>query len=217
MDAIRVLIADDDLHFREGLRALLTAAPGMELTGEATDGPEAIEMAQQLQPDVVIMDLNMPAMNGIQATRQIAQMSPHIGILILTVFVDDYSIFASIRAGARGYLVKGAGRAEMLRAIQTVDSHGVIFSPAIAMQVMKYFEHMHTAQLPNQPRVFPELSDREREVLSLLAQGLSNPEIASQLVISPKTVRNHVSNIFAKLQVADRAEAVLRARQEGLG
>jgi DNA-binding NarL/FixJ family response regulator len=217
MDSIRVLIADDDPRFREGLRALLTSASGMELTGEATTGQEAIQMAQSLQPDVIIMDLNMPEVNGIQATRQIVQMSPHIGVLILTVFVDDHSIFASMRAGARGYLVKGASRAEVLRAIQTVESRGVIFSPAVAMQVMKYFEVMHTSQSMTQPRLFPELSDREREILTLIAEGLANPDIAAQLVISPKTVRNHVSNIFAKLQVADRAEAILRARQEGLG
>jgi DNA-binding NarL/FixJ family response regulator len=213
MDSIRVLIADDHVLFRDGLRALLRAAPETELVGEATTGDEAMTLAASLQPDVILMDIQMPGIGGIEATRQIVHASPHIAVLVVTMFGDDPSVFAAMRAGARGYLLKGATHAELLRAIQVVNSGEAIFSPDIARRLVAYFASMQlTPPLP----LFPELSEREREVLMLIAQGSTNAEIAARLVLSPKTVRNHVSNILSKLQVADRAEAILRARDAGL-
>jgi DNA-binding NarL/FixJ family response regulator len=214
MDRIRILIADDHTLFRDGLRALLLSAPDTELVGEATTGEEAITLAASLQPDVIIMDIQMPGANGIEATRQIVHASPHIGILIVTMFEDDHSVFSAMRAGARGYVLKGASHAETLRAIQAVGSGEAIFSPAIAVRLMDFFANMRPVM---SPQVFPELSEREREILALIAQGHTNAEIAERLVLSPKTVRNHVTNILSKLQVADRTEAILRAREAGLG
>jgi len=214
MDRIGVLIADDNDRFRAGLRALLQAAPETEVAGEATTGDEAIALAARLQPDVILMDIRMPGLNGIEATRRILQTSPHIGILILTMYEDDDSVFAAMRAGARGYLLKGALKAEILRAIRGVASGEAIFGPAIARRLMQYF----AAPRPSAPAsAFPELTEREQEILSLLAQHHPNTAIAERLALSPKTVRNHVSNIFSKLQVADRAQAIILARQAGLG
>jgi len=214
VDRLRILIADDHLLFRDGLRALLDAASDTELIGEAATGLEAVALAVELQPDVVVMDLQMPELNGIEATRQIVQASPHIGVLVVTMFEDDGSVFAAMRAGARGYLLKGAKYDEMLRAIRAVGGGEAIFSPAIAVRLVDYFANIRP---PNTPQVFPELSEREREILDLIAQGQRNPEIAARLFLSPKTVRNHVSNILNKLQVADRTEAIIRAREAGLG
>jgi DNA-binding NarL/FixJ family response regulator len=160
------------------------------------------------------MDLQMPELNGIEATRRIVGASPHIRVLVVTMFEDDSSVLAAMRAGARGYLLKGATHAEMARAIRAVGEGEAIFSPAIAARLMEYFASF---QLATMPRVFPELSDREREILDLIAQGHKNPDIAARLVLSPKTVRNHVTNILSKLQVADRSEAIIRAREAGLG
>jgi DNA-binding NarL/FixJ family response regulator len=213
MDRLRVLIADDHLLFRDGLRALLASADDTDLVGEASTGEEVVALAASLQPDIVLMDVQMPGVNGIDATRQIVRMSPHIGVLVVTMFEDDHSVFAAMRAGARGYMLKGASHAEMLRAIRAVGSGEAIFSPVIAARLIDYFANIRPV---TPPQVFPELSDREREVLALLAQGASNAEIAARLVLSPKTVRNHVSNILSKLQVADRAEAIVRAREAGL-
>jgi DNA-binding NarL/FixJ family response regulator len=213
MDRLRVLIADDHLLFRDGLRALLASADDTDLVGEASTGEEVVALAASLQPDIVLMDVQMPGVNGIDATRQIVRMSPHIGVLVVTMFEDDHSVFAAMRAGARGYMLKGASHAEMLRAIRAVGSGEAIFSPVIAARLIDYFANIRPV---TPPQVFPELSDREREVLALLAQGTSNAEIAARLVLSPKTVRNHVSNILSKLQVADRAEAIVRAREAGL-
>ena len=214
MDALRILIADDHLLFRDGLRTLLATAPDMELAGEATTGDEAITEAAVLQPDVILMDLQMPGIGGVEATRRIVQMSPHIGILVVTMFADDASVFAAMRAGARGYLLKGAKHGEMLRAIRAVGSGEAIFSPAIAVRLMDFFGSMRPTPAP---QIFPELSDREREVLALIAQGYKNAEIAERLILSPKTVRNHITNILSKLQVADRTEAIMRAREAGFG
>ncbi|MDQ7030708.1 MAG: response regulator transcription factor [Ardenticatenia bacterium] len=211
MNPIRILIADDHPVFRFGLCALLQAEPDTRVVGEATTGEEAVALAERLQPDVVLMDLNMPGMNGIEATRHIVAANPAIGVLVLTMFDDD-TVFAAMRAGARGYILKGAEGEETLRAIRAVAHGEAIFSPAVAARVMAYFSRGKPS-----PPVFPELTDREREVLALMAQGLTNQAIAERLVLSPKTVRNHVSNIFSKLQVADRAEAIIRAREAGLG
>ena len=214
MDRLRILIADDHLLFRDGLRALLTAAPDTDLIGEAATGDEAVVLTSKLQPDVVVMDLQMPELNGIEATRQIVQASPHVGVLVVTMFEDDGSVFAAMRAGARGYLLKGAKYDEMLRAIRAVGGGEAIFSPAIAVRLMEYFANIRPATVP---QVFPELSEREREILGLIAQGQKNAEIAAALFLSPKTVRNHVSNILSKLQIADRTAAIIRAREAGLG
>ena len=213
MDSIRILIADDHPLFRDGLRALLNSLAGTEVAGEATSGDEAIAKASALQPDIILMDINMPGVNGIEATRKILQTSPHIGILVVTMFEDDDSVFAAMRAGARGYMLKGADQTEMLRAIQAVSSGEAIFSPAIATRLMHFFSRPAPAAIT---QAFPELTEREREILTLIAQGHNNGDIAAKLVISPKTVRNNVSNIFSKLQVADRAQAIVRARAAGL-
>jgi DNA-binding NarL/FixJ family response regulator len=216
MDPTRVLIADDHPVFRFGLRALLGADPEMELVGEASSGDEAVAQALALQPDVILMDLNMPGGNGIEATRRIVAASPHIGVLVVTMFEDDDSVFAAMRAGARGYVLKGVDGVEMLRAIRAVANGEAIFSPSIARRLMQHFAAGADAKQATSP-IFAELTEREHEVLALLASGYTNAAIAQRLYLSPKTVRNHVSNIFSKLQVADRAEAIIRAREAGLG
>jgi len=211
---IQMLIADDSAPFRRGLRALLRSVHDIVVAGEACDGDEAVTLAETLQPDVVLMDLHMPGLNGLEATRRILQTSPHIRILVLTMSDDDESVFTALQAGARGYLVKGALKAEILRAIRGVHHGEAIFGPAIAQRLMHYF----AAVRPGVPaHAFPELTEREREILTLIAHRLTNAEIAERLVLSVKTVRNHVSNIFTKLQVADRAQAIVRARDAGLG
>lgn len=215
MEPIRILIADDSASFRMGLQAMLRSVPEMEVAGEATTGDEAVGLAERLQPDVILMDLQMPGRNGIEATVRILQTSPHIGILVLTMFEDDDSVFAAMCAGARGYLVKGAHKAEILRAIRGVSSGEAIFSPVIARRLMQYFSAARSGAQP--AVVLPELTDREREVLELIARYQTNIEIAHRLGVSEKTVRNHVSNIFSKLQVVDRGQAILRAREAGLG
>ena len=210
---VRVLIADDHPVFRFGLRTLLKADPAMEVVGEAMNGEDAIAQAASLHPDVILMDLNMPEMNGIEAIRRVLANHPQVHILVLTMFDDDDSVFAAMRAGARGYLLKGAEGGETLQAIHIVSSGEAIFSPAIAQRLMQYFGAPHPPSL-SQP--FPDLTEREREVLALIAQGYTNQAIAEQLVISPKTVRNHISSIFSKLQVTSRLEAILRAKDAGM-
>ncbi|WP_232835726.1 response regulator [Actinocorallia populi] len=198
--------------FRQGLRALLEAL-GIEVVGEAENGPAAVRLAHDVQPDVAVMDLHMPGGNGIEATRTITRTSPHIGVLVLTMFRDDDSVFAAMRAGARGYLLKESGAEEIARAVRAVAAGEAIYGPEIARRVLTYFTEM-----PDPRRsAFPELTDREREVLELIAQGRNNGEIAGILFLSPKTIRNHVSNIFMKLHVADRAQAIVLAREAGLG
>lgn len=212
-ERLRILIADDHPVFRDGLRTLLASVPDAEVVDEATTGEQAVERALALQPDVVVMDLHMPELNGIEATRKIVGDSPHIGVLVLTMFEDDDFLFAAMRAGARGYLLKGSEQAEIVRAIRAVASGEAIFGPAVAQRLMEFF-----ASAPGgPPQVFPELTDREREVLELIARGESNQAIATRLFLSQKTIRNHVSNIFTKLRVVDRAHAIIRAREAGLG
>jgi DNA-binding NarL/FixJ family response regulator len=217
MDQIRILIADDHPLFRDGLRALLESVPDMQVIGEVATGNEVMAQAQALQPDVILMDIKMPGLNGIEATRRILQASPHIRVLVITMFEDDESVFAAIRAGARGYLLKGAVQEETLRAIRSVASGEAIFGPAIAERLMHYFGSTRPVGKSGPAQFFPELTDREYEILALLAQRKSNAEIAAHLVLSPKTVRNHVSNVFSKLQVADRTEAMHAAWTAGLG
>lgn len=214
MPPTRILIADDHQLFRDGLKGLLQATPEFEVVAEAADGQQALRLAAEHQPDVILMDVQMPELNGIEATRRIIAQQPEVKILILTMFEDDASVFAAMRAGARGYVLKGVKHDEMLRAVQATASGEAIFSPAIARRLMTFFSEMQPAP-PAQ--AFPELTDREREVLELLARDYSNAEIAQELVIAPKTVRNHVSSILNKLQVADRAEAGSQARDAGLG
>lgn len=214
MDSHRVLIADDHDEFRRGLEALLAATAALEVVGTASDGAMAVALALELQPDVVLMDLHMPRVNGIDATAQIVRSSPHIGVLVLTMMEDEESVFAAVRAGARGYLLKGARRGEITRAVQAVGAGEVIFGPGIADRVMAYFAGARPSPSGD---AFPDLTDRERVVLGLIAQGKENGEIARQLDLSIKTVRNHASNIFTKLQVAHRAQAIVKAREAGLG
>ena len=211
---LRILIADDHPLVRSGMRALLTAAEDLEVVGEAATGEEAISLAEALQPDVIVMDLRMPGINGIEATRRIMQSHPHMRILVVTLFEDDDSVFAALRAGARGYILKEANEVEVLRAIRAVGGGDAIFSSTIAQRLLGFFAAPRPAALT---APFPDLTDREREILTLIAQGRSNSEIAQTLVISLKTVRNYISSIFSKLQVADRAQAILRAREAGLG
>jgi DNA-binding NarL/FixJ family response regulator len=210
---IRILIADDHPVFRYGLRALLQAEASFEVVGEATSGHEVVAQANALQPDVTLMDLNMPELNGIEATRRILTATPQCKVLVLTMFDDDESVFAAMRAGALGYILKGAEGDEMVHAIRAVSRGEAIFSPALAQRLMHYFGEPKSA---TSPPAFPQLTEREREVLALIGQGYTNAAIAERLVISPKTVRNHVSMIFSKLQVAGRAEAIVRARDAGL-
>jgi DNA-binding NarL/FixJ family response regulator len=214
VEPIRALICDDHGPFREGMRALLTQAPDVEVVAEAADGHAAVTLADEHQPDVILMDLQMPGLNGIEATRRVIHTSPHIGVLVVSMFEDDESVFAAVQAGARGYLLKGARKAEVLRAIRSVAAGDVIFGPAIARRVLAYFSAPRSA---GPVTGLPELTSREHEVLVLVEQHLSNPEIATRLGLRPKTVRNHISNIFTKLQVTDRTQAILRAREAGIG
>jgi DNA-binding NarL/FixJ family response regulator len=210
---IRILIADDHPVFRFGLRALLEAQPDMVVVGEAESGSAAVRMAKELQPDLLLMDINMPGMNGIEATRQITAIEIHPAVLIITM-LDDDTVFTAMQAGARGYLLKGAEGNETLRAIRAVANGEVIFSPGVAEQLMFFFKR---GEKKRKPEPFPELTPREREILELLAQGLTNNAIAEKLVLSPKTIRNQTSNVFSKLQVASRSEAIVMAREAGLG
>jgi DNA-binding NarL/FixJ family response regulator len=210
---LRVLVVDDHPLYREGLATALSTMPGVEVVGEAADGAEAVEQAAVLAPDVVVMDLNMPGLGGIEATRRITSARPETAVLVLTMLDGDDALFAAMRAGARGYLLKGADRGEIARALDTVGSGEVVFSAALASRVLAWFAGGgRSAAVP-----FPELTEREREILDLVARGLTNAAIARRLVVSDKTVRNHVSNVFGKIHVADRAEAVARARDAGLG
>jgi DNA-binding NarL/FixJ family response regulator len=212
-ETLRIMLVDDHPMVREGLRALLTSLPSMTVVGECDTGEDAVARALELQPDLILMDLRLPGINGIEATRRIVQASPHIAVLALTMLEDDESVFGAMRAGARGYLLKGAGKAEVQRAITSVAYGEAIFSPQIAQRLVQYFANMRPV-IPQ--TAFPELTDREREVLALIVDGRSNAQIAESLSLSPKTVSNHISNIFSKLQVLDRAQAVTRARQMGL-
>ncbi|SNS94554.1 DNA-binding response regulator, NarL/FixJ family, contains REC and HTH domains [Asanoa hainanensis] len=209
---IRVVVADDHPLFREGLRALIQDAPGLTLAGVAGDGDAVVAVALAERPDVVLMDLRMPGLSGVEATRLILRTAPSTAILVVTMVDEDDSVFAAMRAGARGYVLKGADPTEILRAIQAVANGEAIFGPAIAARLTRFFVPAAGVATP-----FPELTTREREILTLMATGAPNATIASRLGLTEKTVRNNVSNVFAKLRVADRAAAVARARDAGLG
>jgi DNA-binding NarL/FixJ family response regulator len=213
-EQLRILVADDSDAFRAGLAALLGSVDGVTLAGEATSGEEAISRALDLHPDIVLMDLHMPGRNGIEATREIVSAAPHIAVLVLTMHEDDESVFAAVQAGARGYLVKGARQAELLRSVHAVAEGGAVFGPAVARRMVDFF---NAAASATSAASFPELTAREREILDLVARGRSNAQIAEQLVLSTKTVRNHVSSVFTKIQVVDRAQAIVKAREAGIG
>ncbi|MEV4202645.1 response regulator transcription factor [Micromonospora globbae] len=212
-DEIRVAVVDDHPVFRLGMTALLSSTAGLRVVGEAADADGALRVADIVRPDVMVMDLHLGGRSGVEATREIVGRHPDIGVLVVTMLDDDDSVFAALRAGARGYLLKGAAPAEVERAVRAVANGEVLLGPVIASRAVGFLAGARTAG----PVPFPELTDREREVLDLVAQGLSNVVIARRLTLSPKTVRNHLSNVLTKLQVADRGQAIQRARQAGLG
>jgi DNA-binding NarL/FixJ family response regulator len=212
---IRILVADDHPVVRSGLIALLRTLPGLEVVGEAADGEAAVREAQLLKPDVVFMDVRMPGVDGIEATRRIRAAVPQTRVLILTMYDDDASVFTAMQAGAQGYVLKEADQDEIVRAVHAVVAGEAIFGPRIAARVLGYFAAPPVAAAADYP--FPELTDREREILKLLVEGRRTQEIARSLYLSPKTVSNHLTAIFAKLEVAGRAEAIGRARDVGLG
>lgn len=214
MEPTHILVVDDHPMYRKGLLSAIESEPDFAYVGEACEGQEAIEKAVELQTDVVLMDVHMPGMNGIDATREIRRLAPHIRVLMLTVAEDTELLFAAMRAGAYGYILKGADQEEIVRAIRAAANNQPHFDPAIARKIRGYLSHP-PPEIPFP--LFPELTLREREVLELVAQGLSNAEITRRLVLSDHTIRNHVSNIYSKLQVADRAQAIVRARQAGMG
>jgi DNA-binding NarL/FixJ family response regulator len=211
---IRVLIVDDHPVFRDGVRGLVERAPDLELVGEAETGAEAVSLAAERRPAIVLMDLRMPEMSGIEATRRIVAADPAVGVLVLTMSEDDDSLFAAMRAGARGYIPKDADAEELLRAIRAAAVGEAIFGASIATRLMSFFAAGGGGR---SAAAFPELTERELEILELIAAGRSNAEIGQRLGIAPKTVRNHVANVLNKLEVADRSQAIVRAREAGLG
>ena len=215
MTKIKLIIVDDHKLFREGIKALLAVTDDIEIVGEAEDGATALKRIRELEPDVILMDINMPGLNGIRVTEQILAQHPQTRIIMLTMLEDDASIFHAMRAGARGYLLKGAEPKEVLSVIRAVAEGQALFGPAIATRLMNYFKEL-SAKPAVSGTPFPELTERELEILRLISQGLNNQQITQKLVLSPKTVRNHITSIFSKLQVADRAQAIVRAREAGL-
>ncbi len=213
-EIVRVMVVEDDPLYRNALTTTLSSLGAAQIVAEVATGDQAVAAAAQHRPQVIVMDIRMPGLDGIEATRRIVQADPEVAVLMLTMFEDDDSVFAAMRAGARGYIVKGAGEDEIVSAVESVSRGEAIFSAAVAQRILRYFAGTRDTA----PAVaFPDLTDREREILELIAGGHNNALIASRLFLSPKTVRNNVSNIFTKLQVADRAEAIVRAREAGLG
>ena len=214
MDTIRVLLADDHTLFRKGIRTILEQTPDIEVVGEAANGQEAVAQARELVPDAILMDIKMPIINGIDASKAILQENPHIGIVLVTMFDDPESVFAGMRAGARGYVLKEAEPDELRRAIEAAYRGEVILCPIIARRVLEHFGRDQKLGRPGLP--YEELTPRELQVLQMAADGRSNKEIAAELVLSEKTVKNHITNIFSKLKVNDRTQAVLYALRKGL-
>lgn len=218
MDIIRLLVVDDHALFRDGLSALFSTIEDIEMIGEATTGEEAVTLAESLQPDVILMDITMPGGNGVKATRKILDHHPDTGVIMVTMLEDDASLFSAMRAGARGYVLKGAHYQELLQTIRAVAGGQALFGPAVAARILGFFGSQDAKiESARQEKIFPELTPRELEVLELIAKGVNNAQIAERLVISNKTVRNHITSIFSKLQVANRASAIVRAREAGLG
>lgn len=214
MSDVRVVVADDHPVVRAGLSALLSSLDGIDVVGVAANGREAVDLTLSHRPDVLVVDLQMPDLDGFGATRELSRRAPDVAVLVLTMFEDDESVFAAMRAGARGYLVKGSEQDEIERAIRSVAAGEVIFGPAVAARVLRFFAAPPPAAVPEQ---FPELTPRERTILDLVAAGMTNTAIGRELGLAPKTVANNVSAIFTKLQVADRGQAIIRARDAGLG
>ena len=214
-DQLRIVVVDDHRLFRDGLAALLDGAPDIAVVGHAETGLEAVARVEELAPDVVLMDIMMPDLNGIEATRRIRMDHPEVEIVMLTMLEDDDSLFAALCAGAHGYILKGSDKADVLRTVRAVADGEALFGPAIARRLTTFFQHVKAKGVSLNP--FPELTDREREVLDLIAEGLDNSQIASRLYISNKTVSNNISNIFAKLHLAGRSQAIVAAREAGLG
>jgi DNA-binding NarL/FixJ family response regulator len=212
---IRIVVADDHPVVRGGLVAMLRTIPGLDVVGEASDGDAAVHAVLEYRPDVILMDVRMPGRGGIEATRQIRELVPDCRVLMVTMYDDDATVFTAMQAGAQGYLLKDAEQEDIVRAVHGVVAGEAIFGPGVAARVLAYFSDPPRAVAPEYP--FPELTDREREVLDLLAQGRRNADIAAHLYLSPKTVSNHLTVIFTKLQVAGRGEAIVRAREGGLG
>jgi len=212
--SLRILVADDHQLFRDGVRALLASLEGLEVVGEAATGDDALALALELRPDVVLMDVQMPGLDGIEATRRLRGAAPEVGVVVVTMYEDDELVFAALRAGARGYVLKGAGQEQLVRAIEAVARGEALYHPRIAERMLQFFR-VARRDLPL--AAFPDLTEREREVLDLIARGGDNAAIARRLGISGKTVRNHVSSILSKLQVADRTQAALKAREAGFG
>jgi DNA-binding NarL/FixJ family response regulator len=210
---VRVLIADDHPVFRDGLASLLATQPDVDVVATAADGAEAVALAIEHAPDVVVMDLQMPELNGIEATRRLAETMPDVRVLVFTMGEEDGTVLAAMRAGARGYLVKGASQDEVARAISTVQAGGLVFGASLALRIA---DLLSGTTAPDRT-AFPQLTERELEILDKIAAGRNNAQIAQELYLAPKTVRNNVSNILAKLQATDRAEAIIRARDAGLG
>jgi DNA-binding NarL/FixJ family response regulator len=210
-ETIRVAIVDDQRLFANGLSRIIGVQPGMEVVGEVHDGVQAVELCLQEDPDVVLMDISMPSMDGVTATRKIRDLSPRTSILILTVHSDDDFVFQGIKAGAQGYLLKDCSTEDLTHAIQTVHSGNTIMAPDTARKMLSTFENH-----PPETGLSPSLTERELQVIRALAQGMSNKQIAQSLEISEKTVRNHASNIYKKLHIFDRTQAVLYAIREGI-
>jgi RNA polymerase sigma factor (sigma-70 family) len=215
--SIRLVIVDDHAPFRAGLRNTLADIEDFDVIAECADGESAVGRVGELLPEVVLMDIQMPGVNGVDATRRIVNNTPHIGVIMLTMFDNDESVFAAMRAGARGYLLKGARKDEIAHAVRAAAHGEAVFGPALARRMQSYFAESARIVQQAPPDALPELTEREREVLDLLARGKSTADIAQSISVSEKTVRNHLSNIFEKLQVTDRVQAVLRAKRAGLG
>jgi DNA-binding NarL/FixJ family response regulator len=213
---IRVVLADDHPVVRGGLRALLSTIDGIEVVGEAEDGEGAVREVQLARPDVLLVDIRMPVLDGVEATRRVREAAPETAVLVLTMYDDDATVFTAMQAGARGYLLKGANQDEIVGAIRAVANGQAIFGPGIASRVLGYFAAPPVVPAPADVP-FPELTVRERDILTLLADGRRTADIAAELYLSPKTVSNNLTSIFAKLEVADRSAAIIRARERGLG
>lgn len=212
---IRIFVVDDHEIFRDGLRLLIESADDMMLIGEAESGADVLSQLEADKPDLILMDINMPGENGIEVTRRIKQHYPDMTVLMLTMFEDDKSVFAAMRAGASGYVLKGIKHDEMLQTLRLAATGGAVFSPRIAGHIMQWFANMGTAHKETGDEL-PQLSRRELDILALIAAGDDNPTIAEKLVLSPKTVRNYVSQVLTKLEASDRLEAAAKARRGGL-